>query len=189
MTRTTAVAIERRRAEEALARISDTSSRQRRLYETALSNTPDLVYVFNTEGRFAYANEALLTMWSKIWEEAALKNCLELGYEDWHAAMHEREIREVIATRRPIKGEVPFTGTHGRRVYEYIFVPVFGADGEVEAVAGTTRDVTDRKLMEEERERLIKQLEWERSRLAYLFTKATPQEESLITLRGFSTRQ
>ena len=30
------------------------------------------------------------------------------------------------------------------------FVPVFGADGEVEAVAGTTRDVTDRKSMEDE---------------------------------------
>ena len=47
-------------------------------------------------------------------------------------------------------GEVPFTGTNGRRIYDYIFVPVFGADGEVEAVAGTTRDVTDRKAMEEE---------------------------------------
>jgi CheY-like chemotaxis protein len=37
----------------------------------------------------------------------------------------------------------------GRRTYDYIFVPVFGTDGEVEAIAGTTRDVTDRKRSED----------------------------------------
>jgi two-component system, sporulation sensor kinase E len=44
---------------------------------------------------------------------------------------------------------VPFTGTSGRRIYEYIFVPVVGPNGEVEAVAGTTRDVTERTQSEE----------------------------------------
>ena len=73
------------------------------------------------------------------------ENCLELGYEPWHAAMHDREIEQVIATKQPVRGEVPFTGTFGRRIYDYIFVPVIGPDGEVEAVAGTTRDVTERK--------------------------------------------
>ena len=62
--------------------------------------------------------------------------------------MHDREIDQVRSTRQPIRGEVPFTGTNGRRQYEYIFVPVIGADGEVEAVAGTTRDVTERKEVE-----------------------------------------
>jgi PAS domain S-box-containing protein len=57
--------------------------------------------------------------------------------------MHDREIEHVIATREPIRGQVPFTGTFGRRIYDYIFVPVLGADGRVEAVAGTTRDMTE----------------------------------------------
>jgi len=140
----------RREAEEALARLTEESDRQKRLYETILSTTPDLVYVFNLEHRFTYANNALLSMWGKSWEEAIGKNCLELGYEPWHAAMHDQEIERVIATQKPIRGEVPFTGTNGRRIYDYIFVPVFGAEGEVEAVAGTTRDVTDRKSMEED---------------------------------------
>ena len=88
-------------------------------------------------------------MGPKTWDEAIGKNCLELGYEPWHAAMHDREIEQVVATRQPVKGEVPFTGTFGRRIYEYIFVPVLGENGEVEAVAGTTRDVTDRRQAEE----------------------------------------
>ncbi|MBK1658413.1 PAS domain-containing hybrid sensor histidine kinase/response regulator [Paracraurococcus ruber] len=118
------------------------AGRQRRLYEAILSNTPDLAYVFDLDHRFIYANEGLLRMWGRRWEEAIGRTCLELGYPDWHAEMHDREIDQVVATRQPVRGEVPFTGTFGRRIYDYILVPVLGADGEVEAVAGTTRDVT-----------------------------------------------
>jgi len=140
---------DRKRAEESLARVTDESERRKRVYDTILSNTPDLAYVFDLEHRFIYVNEGLLRMWGKTWDEAIGKTCLELGYEPWHAEMHNREIDTVRATRGPIRGEVPFHGTFGRRIYDYIFVPIFGADGEVEAVAGTTRDVTDRKEAEE----------------------------------------
>ena len=121
------------------------SERLRRLYETVLSATPDFVYVFSLDHRVLYANDSLIRMWGRGRDGAIGKTFLEIGYEPWHAEMHDREIDQVRATKQPIRGEVPFTGTNGRRIYDYIFVPVIGADGEVEAVAGTTRDVTDRK--------------------------------------------
>jgi len=127
---------------------ADQLAQQRRLYEAILTNTPDLAYVWNLEHRFIYANEGLLKMWGKTWDEAIGRNCLELGYEPWHAAMHDREIEQVRSTKLPVRGEVPFTGAFGRRIYDYLLVPVIGANGEVEAVAGTTRDVTDRKQLE-----------------------------------------
>jgi len=113
---------------------------QRRMYEAILTNTPDLAYVWNLEHRFIYANEGLLRMWGRTLDEAIGKNCLELGYEPWHAALHDREIEQVIATRQPVRGEVPFNGSFGRRYYDYLLVPVIGATGEVEAVAGTKSD-------------------------------------------------
>jgi PAS domain S-box-containing protein len=128
----------RRDAESAL-------EEQRRLYEAILANTPDLAYVWNLDHEFIYANEGLLKMWGKTWDQAIGKNCLELGYEPWHAAMHDREIEQVVATKLPVRGEVPFDGTFGRRIYDYLLVPVFDANGAVVAVAGTTRDVTDIK--------------------------------------------
>jgi PAS domain S-box-containing protein len=121
---------------------------QRQLYEAILSNTPDFAYVFDLNHRFAYANEGLLKMWGKTREEAIGRTCLELGYEPWHAAMHDREIDQIVATKEPIRGEVPFTGAFGRRDYDYLLVPVLGAAGEVVAVAGTTRDITERKQTE-----------------------------------------
>ena len=108
---------------------------------------------------FVFANDELLKMWGKTREEAFGKTCLELGYESWHAEMHDREIEEVLSSRRAVRGDVPFNGTAGRRIYDYIFVPVVGANGEVELVAGTTRDVTDRKRTEEELRRVNKDLE------------------------------
>ncbi|MCC2973660.1 PAS domain-containing protein [Massilia sp. IC2-476] len=135
---------QQRETERELEELGRQSEQRRRLYETFLSNTPDLAYVFDLEHRFTYANEVLLKMWGRSWEESIGKNCLELGYEPWHAEMHGREIDQVRATRAPIKGVVPFNGSFGRRMYEYIFVPVIGPDGEVEAVAGTTRDITER---------------------------------------------
>ncbi len=126
----------------------DAMAQQRRLYEAILGNTPDLAYIWNLDHRFIYANQGLLRMWGKSWDEAIGKHCLELGYEPWHAEMHDREIEQVKSTKLPVRGEVPFNGTFGRRIYDYLLVPVIGANGEVEAVAGTTRDVTERKQLE-----------------------------------------
>ncbi len=136
-------------AEQEIVRMAAESERQRRLYETVLTNTPDFVYVFSLDHKVLYANDALIKMWGRGSEGAIGKTFLEIGYEPWHAEMHDREIDQVRATGRPIRGEVPFSGTSGRRHYDYIFVPVFGAHGEVEAVAGTTRDVTERREAEE----------------------------------------
>jgi PAS domain S-box-containing protein len=141
--------LERGRSDKALRHLTRETERRSRLYEAITSTTPDLQYVFDLDYRFTYANEALLRMWGRSWEESIGLGLLEIGYEPWHAAMHEREIDEVIATGKPIRGEVPFHGTNGRRIYDYIFAPVFGEDGSVEAVAGTTRDITEIKLKEE----------------------------------------
>lgn len=132
---------------------------QLRLYEAVLKTTPDLAYIFDLQHRFIYANEGLLRMWGKSWDEAIGKTCLELGYEPWHAEMHDREIEQVVATGMPIRGAVPFSGAMGRRIYDYIFTPVVNAAGEVEAVAGTTRDVTEMRAAEEEVRRRSQQLE------------------------------
>ena len=136
---------EQKRAEEEIARLAADADRQRRVYETVLTNTPDFMYVFSLDHRVLYANDALLKMWGLDHESAIGKTFLEVGYEPSHAETHGKEIDQIRVTRQPIRGEVPFNGKNARRIYDYIFVPVIGADGEVEAVAGTTRDVTERK--------------------------------------------
>lgn len=128
----------------------EVSEQQKRIYEAISSGTPDLMYVFDLDYRFTYANSALLSMWGKTEENAIGKRLLENGYEPWHAEMHEKEIDQIKATKQPIRGEVSFPhATLGKRVYDYILTPVFNEQAEVIAVAGITRDVSERKQLEE----------------------------------------
>ncbi|WP_135305186.1 PAS domain S-box protein [Haloarcula amylovorans] len=145
----TADITERKEAERELKKEIADAEEQQRLYETIISSTPDLIYAFDLDYRFTFANDAVLEMWGRTREESIGKTLREIGYEPWHAEMHEREIDEVIETKESVRGEVAFPhAKHGQRIYEYIFAPVLD-DGEVEAIAGTTRDVTERKQAEE----------------------------------------
>jgi PAS domain S-box-containing protein len=117
--------------------------RQRRPYDALLSNTPDFAYVWSTDHKFLYANKALLALYGLPKEEVIGRGFEEVGYPAWHARMHEREIDEVVRTKQPVRGKIPFYAKGGGGIYDYIFIPVFDAHGEVEAVAGTTRDVTE----------------------------------------------
>ncbi|MCC6792227.1 MAG: PAS domain-containing protein [Thermomicrobiales bacterium] len=147
---------ERKRTDAALRVARDEAERRKRLYETVTSSTPDLIYVFDRDYRFTYANEALLAMWGRTWEESIGQGLLALGYEPWHAEMHEREIDQVVATKQPIRGEVSFPhATLGRRIYDYIFSPVLDAAGNVEAVAGTTRDITELRQLAQQKDEFI----------------------------------
>ncbi|MEI7688421.1 MAG: PAS domain-containing protein, partial [Planctomycetota bacterium] len=139
---------ERKRTGMELERLAQASELQRRIYETALSSSADFNYVFDLQGRFVYVNKALLELWGKSLPEAVGRNFHELDYPPELAARLQAQIQEVIATRHSIKDETPYTSAVGERQYEYIFQPVLAADGSVEAVSGSTRDITERKQAE-----------------------------------------
>lgn len=144
------IVIEDISARKGIERQLSRSEKKQRLYDSITQTTPDLVYVFDLNYRFTYANKALLSMWGKSAEDAIGKGLRENGYEEWHALMHEREIDTVAATKQRLRGTVSFPHAElGKRIYDYIFAPVFNEKGEVEFVAGTTRDITDFKNTEE----------------------------------------
>ena len=139
---------ERRRAEKERKELIAQLASQARIFDTALSNAADFIYTFDLEGKFTYMNRALLALWQKTSHEAVGKNFYELDYPHDLAERLQRQIQEVVDSKRQVSDETPFTSAFGTRDYEYIFVPVFGVNGEVEAVAGSTRDITERKAVE-----------------------------------------
>jgi PAS domain S-box-containing protein len=120
-------------------------------FDTTLSTITDFAYIFDREGRFRYVNKALLDLWGLKLEEALGKNFFDLKYPDDLAERLQRQIQQVIDTREGLKDETPYTSPTGvAGYYEYIFQPVLGKDGQVESVAGSTRDISARKKMEGE---------------------------------------
>ncbi len=129
--------------------LSVETARWRQIYEAVLANTPDLGCMFGLDHRFTYANSTLLAVIGRKWDDVAGKTASEIGFGPWHAALHDREIDRVIATCEPVRGEFPFDGVNGRRIYDYIFYPIMGPTGEIEAVGASTRDITERKRAEQ----------------------------------------
>lgn len=157
------------------------SERQKRIYETITSETPDLMYVWDLDYKFTYVNKALLNMWGKTWDTAVGKGFRDHGYEEWHATMHERETDRIVATKKPVRGEVAFPhATLGRRIYDYILIPVLNEQGDVEAIAGTTRDVTERKQMEDDLARSSEELQAINEEMAVTNEEQIASNEALI---------
>ena len=128
----------------------DQLEQQTRLFDTVLSSIVDLAYIFDRDGRFTYVNQALLDLWQTTRENALGKNFFELNYPEELAARLSQQIQTVFKTGQTLKGETLYTGAAGATgYYEYIFVPVLDKEGKVDVVAGSTRDITARKEMEQ----------------------------------------
>jgi PAS domain S-box-containing protein len=140
----------RKRQEESLKELTRQLEQQSNVFNTTLSSITDFAYIFDRNGRFIYANQPLLDLWGLKLNEAVGKNFFDLQYPDDLALRLQQQIQQVIDTRQGVRDETPYTSPTGAEgFYEYIFTPVFAADGTIEVVAGSTRDYTERKRIEE----------------------------------------
>ncbi len=141
---------ERRAAETALKEMSQRTERRERMLTTMLSNINDFAYIFDREGHFLFANQPLLNLWGTTLEVAVGKNFSELGYPDDLARKLQSQVQQVFDTRQSLTDETPYASPAGvKGCHEYIFSPAVAADGSVDFVVGSTRDVTARKQAEE----------------------------------------
>ncbi len=123
---------------------------QWRMFDTVLSNVADLLYIFDREARFTYVNRAVVARSQRPLEKTIGRTVLEVGYPPELGGRLRRQIQHVLDTGQPVRDQTPWRAPDGEiRHFEYIYSPVKDADGGVEAVAGTTRDVTEQKLDEE----------------------------------------
>jgi len=136
--------------------------RQARLYEITLSSIADFAYIFDRKGRFIFANQALAKLLGRTPAAMVGKDFFDLNYPAELADRLQRQIEHVFRAKEIVQDETPFTSPTGvDGYYEYIFRPVLASDGTVEVVAGSTRDITERRKSEqalresEERFRLL----------------------------------
>jgi PAS domain S-box-containing protein len=140
---------ERKRQEAAFAGITRKMEAQARVFDTTLSHIPDFAYILDREGRFLFANKPMLDFLGLSLEETIGKDFADLRNPPELPAQLKRQILHIFEAKQAIGGETRYTSLSGKQgYYEYILSPVFGVDGSVEAVAGSTRDITQRRASE-----------------------------------------
>lgn len=114
--------------------------------------------------------------WTSPSVEAVTGYTAEEFYADpelYHRLVHPEDLPELVrhereqsATADPAALEFRIVRREGTvRWMEHVCRPVYDAQGRFRGRRGTNRDITDRKQMEAERERLLAQVETERRRL------------------------
>jgi diguanylate cyclase (GGDEF)-like protein/PAS domain S-box-containing protein len=123
--------------------------RRIRLLEQMLSSMPDHSCIFDLEGRFIYVNQSLAEQIGKSSHEILGKNLFDLGIAS--AEVLHRQIEGVIYSKQPHRAETSGKSSELQpRYFEYILAPVVDPQGRVEAVTGTARDITERKMLDVE---------------------------------------
>ncbi len=138
-------AVERAHVQAALQENRAELARQVQKFDATLSTITDFIFRFDREGRFVYANQVLLDLWGLTAAEAIGKTMAELQYPEAVERQLLDDIRRVFETGELVKDETPYTNPAGVDGYfEYILSPVFAANGTVESVVGSSRDISDR---------------------------------------------
>lgn len=136
---------------ESLGGYTADKERRNRLYDTLLSATPDLSFIVDGDTRLIYGNAAVAEEFGAPVSMLRGKRFSEM---DGHALERfEEHVRLVMRTKCTALGEISRTRRGDTVTYEYLLVPVLNESGDIEAVAATARDVTDRKAEQEKYKR------------------------------------
>jgi PAS domain S-box-containing protein len=131
----------------AMADAKDESDRKLRkgaeLLTALIESSRDSIFVLERDGHLLVANSMFLELISGTREEAVGRRLTV--HHDLHVQQDLDRLRErVIVSRTPQAGDIVAHAADGRRhVLQAISAPIFGDEGEVRAVAGIGRDVTD----------------------------------------------
>ncbi|WGG51434.1 putative bifunctional diguanylate cyclase/phosphodiesterase [Rugamonas sp. DEMB1] len=133
---------------ESVASYTAHKDQQVTLLQTILSASPDHSCVLDRDGRFLFVNKSLAEQYGLPPRRLIGKSLFELGLDG--AADLRHKIDQLVRNRAPLRGELSYPADNGKaQCYEYILTPVLDREGEVEAIASTARNITERKAWDE----------------------------------------
>jgi diguanylate cyclase (GGDEF)-like protein/PAS domain S-box-containing protein len=142
--------------------------RERDLLRAAFEESPDFQYVKSSDSRFVAVN-AMVAKYNGFAAPSQMvgKSDFDLTDRDRARQLVERE-RQILESGKPMIGleELLCDAEGTERWFSTSKVAIHGADGEVIGLAGVTRDITARKLLEEE-------LVLSRNQLAHVLAEIT----------------
>lgn len=133
---------ERKKTEETLRQ-----SEER--YRSLAEASPDLIFVISRADRVEYVNSHAAAMLGMPADQIIGKDRTVLFPKDLRLQQAER-LRKVFETERSVRSEgaIPVGGK--MHWFDHYLIPVKDTGGKVTAVLGISRDITERKKMEEE---------------------------------------
>ena len=135
---------ERRKAEAALAA-------ERDLFQALLDNIPDTIYFKDTASRFTRINRAQANILGVAEPRDAIgKTDMDFQASDLAQSFYEEE-QQIVQSGKPLINRVEFNPTSegNPRWFSATKVPIKDGNGDVVGMVGISRDITERKQIED----------------------------------------
>jgi PAS domain S-box-containing protein len=173
----------RKLAEESLAE-------ERNLLRTLIDNLPDNIYVKDTRMRFVVGNIAVARFMGAGTPDELLGKTDFDFYPNELAAKYYADGQKVIDSGQPlVSREEPAVDSEGnRKWYSTTKVPLRDSRGKIVGIVGISRDITIRKLVENDREKLMQTLALKNKELeSILYVASHDLRSPLVNIQGFSS--
>lgn len=161
----------------------DSSSKDR--YQLLVSLAPIGIHEIDLDGRLVFMNPAGLELMDTTLEKICGRHYLDLvGTGD------REQVRQLMS--RALEGqssEFEFTFEFEGRVRSFAssFIPIADASGRVIKLMGITQDMSSRRLIEQERELLIRELAAKNAEFEeFVYTASHELKSPLVTISGFA---
>jgi len=134
-------------------------------YRALTEHSPDIIMRFDRHYRILYMNPAVTSALAVVPQDSIGKTHRELGFLEDMCSYWEEKIQKVFDTGLPLNEVFEYEGKADRVIFDWQLVPEFGADGCVEMVLSTARDITEQKQVERALKQREKELEIKTSSL------------------------
>jgi len=126
--------------------------------KTVLDASTDPIFNILEDGTYRYVNAAFSGPFGRTPEQVIGRRIWDL-FEPGEAEKRMSVVRRAFSTRETIVFEVRVPTEAGDRHYITSVRPIAGPDGTISSVVCISKEITDRKRVELERERLIAELQ------------------------------
>lgn len=131
-------------------KILDELRESKELNKQIIENTPHLIFVKDSEGRFLLVNKAMADSFGLSESQMISRKNSELHHHSHEAKSFLLTDQEVIINKKEVRLEESFTAPNGKvRWYDTIKVPLIQPDGTVH-VLGISTEITQRKQAEKQ---------------------------------------